>query len=174
MRTGARFPEPVIYPPLEDLRARDDLVLPGRSEIINFTCYRSGYSILSLDESIEEKYAYATIMGVVSTLDEGIADRILAARRITLSSWASRYAKDKLITELVIADLGVDPRRMRAEPVYIHWASDAVFSRSVPQEILALYEKYSEGVQSSGADIQRRDAVPAIGNSFHGSTSLIS
>ncbi len=156
MHAGSSFPKPVMYPPLENLRGRDDLVMPGRSEIINFTRYRDGYSILSLDESIEEKYEYATIMGVVSTLDESIADRILTARGIALSSWANRYAKDKHIVDLIVADLDVDPRRMRAEPIYIDWDGAAVFSRTVPPEILALYESYGEDVQSLLVDIQRR------------------
>jgi hypothetical protein len=156
MRMGASFPEPVIYPLLADLRGRDDLVMPGRSEIINLTCYRDGYTILSLDESLEEKYAYATIMGVVSTLDESIADRILAARGIALSTWASRYTKDKHIVEFIVGDLDLDPCRMRAEPIYVDWDGTAAFSRSVPPEVLARYEIHSKDVQPPAADIQRR------------------
>ncbi|MFA9455047.1 MAG: putative glycoside hydrolase [Candidatus Aminicenantaceae bacterium] len=157
-RAGTRFAQPVIYPSLEDLRDRDNLVWVGQTQVINYTCYGEGYSILSLDESIHGgKYEYATIMGVVSTLDEAISDRILTLRGITFSTWANRYAKDKSIVELIIGDLEVDPCRMRAEPIYIDWEGGAIFSRSVPPEILALYESQGQEVRSSSAqDIQRR------------------
>jgi hypothetical protein len=162
MSLGRRFPEPVLYPPLEELRARDDLVMPGRSEIVNFTCYGGGYTILSLDESSGERYEYATIMGVASTLDESIVDRILRARGITLSTWASRYTKDKHLVDLIVADLDADPRRMCAEPIYIDWEGEAVFSRTVPEEALALYESHSGGVGSPAVDTQRRGGRSGI------------
>jgi len=164
-RAGTRFARPVIYPSLEDLRGRGDLVWAGQTQVINYTCYGGGYSILSLDESIDGgKYEYATIMGVVSSLDEAITDRILTVRGIAFSTWANRYAKDKHIAELIIGDLDVDPRRMRAEPIYIDWNDGAVFSRSVPPEILALYESHGQEVRSSSAqDIQRRSALNCRG-----------
>ncbi|MGB2906715.1 MAG: putative glycoside hydrolase [Candidatus Aminicenantaceae bacterium] len=157
-RAGTRFAQPVIYPSLEDLRDRDNLVWVGQTQVINYTCYGEGYSILSLDEAIHGgKYAYATIMGVVSTLDEAISDRILTVRGIAFSTWANRYAKDKSIVDLIIGDLNVDPCRMRAEPIYIDWEGGAIFSRSVPPAILALYESQGQEVRSSSAqDIQRR------------------
>ena len=162
MRMGASFPEPVIYPPLADLRGRADLIMTGRSEIINLTCYRDGYTILSLDESREVKYAYATLMGVVSTLDESIVDRILAVHGITLSTWANRYTKDKHIVELIVADLDLDPRRMRAEPIFVDWDGAAVFSRSVPPAALALYKSHNEDSPSPSVDIQRRSPRAGI------------
>jgi hypothetical protein len=157
-RTGMHFPPPEIYPSLEELRARDDLVWEGQTQVINYTCYGEGFSILSLDESLDGcTYEYATIMGVVSTLDEAVSDRILTKRGITLPTWVNRYAKDMRIAELVLGDLAADPRRMRPEPIFIDWENEAVFSRSVPQEILVRYESQGEDSRPPLVDnIQRK------------------
>ncbi len=161
-RAGTPFPLPESYPSLEDLKARNDLVWTGHTQVINYTCYAAGCSILSLDESPDGgKYEYATIMGVVSTLDEAVSDRILATRGIALSAWANRYAKDTRIADLVLSDLDIDPRRMRTEPIYVDWEGIAVFSRSVPPEILARYVSQGEGIGTSSAQvIQRRGERP--------------
>jgi len=84
--------------------------LPGQTKIINHTCYRQGYSILSLDNSVaDEKHKYTTISGVVSSLDESIIDRILTKRSCPFTLWTSRRAKLMRITNLIIQDLGIDP-----------------------------------------------------------------
>ncbi len=143
---GTPFPEPEFYPLLEDLRKQDDLVVPGRTRIINHTNYREGYSIISLDDSIEgEKNEFATIIGVLSTLDESIIDRILINRELAFSHWTSRYTKVKHITNLITKDLDADPCRMRPAPIYIDWEDECIFTRSIPLERLELYKTHNEG-----------------------------
>ncbi|MDH4218226.1 MAG: putative glycoside hydrolase [Candidatus Aminicenantes bacterium] len=143
---GTPFPEPEFYPLLEDLRKQDDLVVPGRTRIINHTSYGEGYSIISLDDSIEgEKNEFATIMGVLSTLDESIIDRILISRELAFSHWTSRYTKVKHITNLITKDLDADPCRMRPAPIYIDWEDECIFTRSIPLERLELYKTHNEG-----------------------------
>jgi hypothetical protein len=143
---GTPFLEPEFYPLLEDLRKQDDLVVPGRTRIINHTSYREGYSIISLDDSIEgEKNEFATIMGVLSTLDESIIDRILISRELAFSHWTSRYTKVKHITNLITKDLDADPCRMRPAPIYIDWEDECIFTRSIPLERLELYKTHNEG-----------------------------
>ena len=138
--TGRELLEPEFYPPLKDLRARADLIESGRNRIINFTSYRDGYSILSLDESVgNEKNHYATLLDIVSTLDEGIVDRILTDRGIAFSSWTNRTAKDSYISNLIIQDLDVDPRRMQPDPIYVEWDGDSMFTRAIPQDRLERY-----------------------------------
>jgi len=146
--SGRELPEPEFYPPLKDLRGRSDLVELGRIRIINFTSYQDGYSILSLDEAVgNEKNHYGTLMDIVSTLDESIVDRILTDRGIEFSRWTSRPAKDTHISNLIIQDLDVDPRRMRPDPIYVEWDGDSVFTRAVPLDRLDRYLSQQRDLQ---------------------------
>ena len=147
-RTGTSFPEPEFYPPLEDLKDRIDLIMPGETKIINHTCYQDGYSILSLDDSVaDKKNKYSTISGVVLTLDEGIVDRILTAREFKFNLWTSHRTKIMHVTNLIIHDLDIDPQRMNPFPIYIAWNSDCVFSKSIPPDRLELYLTHNEESQ---------------------------
>jgi hypothetical protein len=164
-RLGTPFPKPQFYPPLEELKDRNNLILPGQTKIINHTCYYEGYSILSLDDSVVgEKHKFSTISGVISTLDEGIIDQILTARKLDFNLWTSRRltarkldfnlwtsrrTKIMHITNLIIQDLDIDPQRMRPSPIYIEWGSDCVFTKSIPQDRLALYQNNNEEFQLS-------------------------
>jgi hypothetical protein len=148
-RLGKPFPKPQFYPTLEDLKTRDDRILSGQTRIINHSCYAEGYSILSLDDSIDgEKNKYATISGIISTMDEGIIDRILTIRNLSYSHWTNRRTKVKHITNLIIQDLDIDPQRMSPSPIYIDWNSECIFTRSIPQDRLELYLSHSEEFQS--------------------------
>lgn len=153
IRLGTQFPEPKLYLSLDELRHQDDLVMPGRTKVINYTNYREGYSIISLEESVlGVRNAYGTIINVVSTLDEGIIDCILTSREIDFSVWTSRHTKATLITRLFLKDLGANPRRMRPIPVYIDWEGENFFTRSIPKQKLALYKIFNEDLQSVIAD----------------------
>ena len=144
-RTGKSFSKPQFYPQLEDLKSRDDHVIPGKTTIINQTCYQEGYSILSLDDSAAgEKNQYATISGVVSTLDESIIDRILTSRELEFNQWTSRRAKIMHVTNLIIQDLRIDPQRMTPSPIYIEWDGDCIFKKSIPPDRLELYLSQNE------------------------------
>ena len=142
---GAPFPAPEFYPSLKDLKNREDLVLFGRTKIINKTSYRDGYSILSLDKhDPEEKNKFTTLSGVISTLDESIIDIILTVRALDFNLWTSRSTKIRHITQLIIMDLDIDPLRMNPFPIYIDWERDCYFTKSIPQERLELYLSHSE------------------------------
>ncbi len=155
IRSGNQFPQPELYPSLDELRLQDHLVMPGRAKVINYTNYREGYSIVSLEESVVgERNAYGTIINVLSTLDEGIMDCILASREIDFSIWTGRHTKATLITRLILRDLGVHPRRMRPIPIYIDWDGENFFNWSTPPQRLALYKLFNEGLQSIIADAE--------------------
>jgi hypothetical protein len=144
---GNSLPEPIFYPPLEDLRNQDDRILAGQTKIINQTSYREGFSILSLDDSADgEENDYDTITDVASTLDEGIIDRILNGRAFSFSLWTGRRTKITHITQLIIQDLSVDPYRMQPAPIYIDWENGCVFTWSVPPGRLDLYQNHIENM----------------------------
>ncbi len=150
IHTGVRFPKPEFYPSLEDLRNRNDLVIPGRTRIINHTCYREGFSIISLDDAMQgEKNGYTTITDVVSTLDESVIDRILIGRKIDFSQWTNLRTKVKHITELIIRDLDADPYRMHPAPIYIDWDGACVFTGLVPPERSELYQSHIADLQNT-------------------------
>jgi hypothetical protein len=149
IRAGVQFPKPEFYPSIKELRNHDDLVVYGPKKIINHTCYSEGYSIVSLDDSIQdEKHRYTTITDVASTLDESIIDRILASRNVDFSAWTSRRTKVLHITDLIIKDLEANPRCMHPAPIYIDWDGDCVFTESIPLEISALYQNHNEDPQN--------------------------
>jgi hypothetical protein len=153
---GIQFPGPEFYPPLDELRNRADLVAAGRTKIVNHTCYSEGYSIISLDETVDgEKAEYTTIIDVVSTLDEGIIDQILSHRGLAFSQWTSRYTKSMHITNLIIQDLHADPRRMRPSPIYVDWDSKNIFTRSIPPERLEHYQNHVEELKTVISGSQR-------------------
>ena len=140
--SGTPFPEPEFYPRLEALRKHDDLVLAGRTKIINTTCYREGYSILSLDDSAGgQKNDFATLTDVALTLDESIIDRILGGRGIAVTQWTGRSTKIAHLTNFISQDLGIDLRRMRPSPIYVDWDNGCIFSRSVPPQRLESYSR---------------------------------
>ncbi len=150
IHAGVRFPKPEFYPSLEDLRKRNDRVLPGRTRIINHTSYREGFSIISLDDALQgEKNGYATITDVASTLDESIIDKILTGRKIDFSLWTNLRTKVKHITELIIRDLDTDPRCMRPAPIYIDWDGDCVFTGLVPPERSEFYQSHNADLQNT-------------------------
>lgn len=156
IQEGTLFSEPEFYPSLEELRHKDDLITSGQKKIINHTCYRDGYSIISLDETINgEKNEYATIIDVVSTLDESIIDRILSYRGYDFSLWTNRYTKAMQITDLIIQDLDADPRRMRPSPIYIDWGRENVFTRSIPPDRFKHYRAHTEELTSVMSDSLR-------------------
>ncbi len=156
IQAGTQFPAPEFYPPLQELRNRDDLVAVGRTKIINHTCYREGYSIISLNEPVEgETNEYTTIIDVVSTLDESIIDQILSYRGLPQSLWTNRYTKAMHITELIIQDLNTDPRRMRPFPIYIDWDMENIFTRSIPPKRLEIYQSHAGELASVISESQR-------------------
>jgi len=157
IREGTQFPEPALYASLDDLRDQEDRVMTGRVRVVNYTNYQAGYSIISLDESVEgERNEYATLMTIVTTLDESIMDRILHGRNIGFSIWTSRYTKAAHITRLILKDLGANPRRMRPVPIYIDWEGESLFTRSIPEERLAVYRMHNEDLQSMDVDAVSR------------------
>lgn len=156
IRAETQFPEPEFYPTLEELRRREDLVTPGQTKIVNHTCYQGGYTTLSLDESADgEKNKYATIMDVLSTLDESIIDRILSGRGFSISAWTNRYTKATHLAGLICKDLGIDPRNMRPLPIYVDWNDDYTFTQSIPPEKWRAYQSHIRGLKSNISGLQR-------------------
>ncbi len=156
IQAGTQFPEPEFYSSLEDLRKRDDLITSGQTRIINHTCYRDGYSIISLDEPVDGgTNEYATIIDVISTLDESVIDRILSCRGFNISLWTNRFTKAMHITNLIIQDLETDPRRMRPSPIYIDWGSENIFTRSIPPERFKRYQSHAEELRYGISGSQR-------------------
>lgn len=145
---GRAFPSPEFYPPLQELRRRDDRVLSGRIEVVNHTSYSGGYSILSLDKTIPSgANDFATLLQVVSTLDEAVMDRILSQRGYTVTRWTGHNAKAAHVTQLIIQDLNLDPRKMRPFPIYVDWDGDSIFTTMIPSPRLEVYQSHREDLQ---------------------------
>jgi hypothetical protein len=153
-RLNQTFPDPEFYPPVSEISARDDRIIPGNSRVVNFTNYDKGYSIVSLEEFKKgNKATYPTLIQVLETLDEGIMDRILKTRKIPFSRSTSKYRKKLHIADLLSNDLRIDLRRLRPKPIYIDWQNGCRFTRTIPQTRLVDYRIAGESTFAKHRDV---------------------
>jgi hypothetical protein len=153
-RLNQTFPEPQFYPSLAEIASRDQRIIPGNSRVVNLTDYKNGYSIISLEKPGTHKTpAYATLIQVLETLDEGIMDHILTIRRIPFSRRTARYSKKLWLADLFCRDLQTEPRLLRPRPVYIDWSNDCRFTLAIPRERLSSYRAAGEAVFTADRDI---------------------
>ena len=122
--------------------------------MVNLTNYKQGYSIISLERpGTEKKPAYATLIQVLETLDEGIMDRILTIRQIPFSRRTAKYSKKLWLADLFCRDLQTDPHLLRPRPVYIDWHNSCRFTLTIPREPLSNYRTTGEAVFAADGDI---------------------
>jgi hypothetical protein len=153
-RLNQTFPAPQFYPPVTQIIQNDERVIPGNHRVVNFTNYKQGYSIVSLEESKNgRKSAYSTLIQVMETLDEGIMDQILATREIPVSRLTCKYNKKVRLAELLCMDLQIDPRRLRPQTIYIDWQNGCRFSQTIPEDRLINYRIAGEAVFARDQDI---------------------
>jgi hypothetical protein len=148
------FPEPQFYPSLTEIGQREQRIIPGNSRVVNLTNYKQGYSIISLEASKNRKGpAYATLIQVLETLDEGIMDHILTTRQVPFSRRTAKYAKKLWLADLLCRDLQIDPHLLRPRPIYIDWHNTCRFTRTIPPERLGSYRTANEVVFARDGDI---------------------
>jgi hypothetical protein len=150
-RMNSKFPAPIFYPAVTEIRNNNDRIVQGHTRIVNLTNYRKGYTIISLEESKNQyKSAYSTLISVLNTVDEGIMDRILRRRNIPFHKMTDKITKNMLIVNLLSKDLAIDSRRMRPMPIYIDWDNTCRFTQSVPKDGLYSYLQAARSGGSSG------------------------
>jgi len=153
-RLNQTFPAPQFYPPVTQIIQNDERVIPGNHRVVNFTNYKQGYSIVSLEESKNgRKSVYSTLIQVMETLDEGIMDQILATRKIPVSRLTCKYNKKVRLAELLCMDLQIDPRRLRPQTIYIDWQNGCRFSQTIPEDRLINYRIAGEAVFARDQDV---------------------
>jgi hypothetical protein len=153
-RLDQTFPEPQFYPSLTEISQRDQRVIPGSSRVVNLTNYKQGYSIISLEETRNKKRpAYATLIQVLETLDEGIMDQILTTRQVPFSRRTAKYSKKLWLADLLCRDLQIDPHVLRPRPIYIDWHHNCRFTQRIPRERLSSYRTAGELVFATDRDV---------------------
>ncbi|MFP4071595.1 MAG: putative glycoside hydrolase, partial [Desulfovibrionales bacterium] len=136
--------EPQLYPSLAELEAREPYLVRGNFRIVNYTDYREGFSIVSLDESKPgRRNNFATPAAMLAALDEAIIDHVLTTRNIAFTPWTTKARKQALLAGIMCADTGISPTRMRAVPIYLDWKNSCTFSLSPPPDRIALYKHLS-------------------------------
>ncbi len=141
-RSGVRLTLPKLYPALADLRSLPDCMITAAKKPVNLTCYRKGYSVVSLQPPDPASgLNAATPAGLIMTLDESILDRILTRRRIHFGPRTSKRVKAGLVARLMCRDLEADSRRMRPRQIFIDWDGDCRFSYKVPPNASASFRK---------------------------------
>ena len=129
------------------------------------TDYKQGYSIISLEASKNKKGpAYATLIQVLETLDEGIMDHILTTRQVPFSRRTAKYSKKLWLADLLCRDLEIDPRLLRPRPIYIDWHHNCRFTRSIPQERLSSYRTAGEVVFATDHKVLARVPKKPVAN----------
>ena len=154
VRLDQTFPAPQFYPSVTEIIHNDERTIPGHHRVVNFTNYKQGYSIVSLEESKNgSRCAFSTLIQVLETIDEGIMDRILATRAIPFSRLTCKYYKKVNLAELLCQDLRIDPRRLRPQAIYIDWQNGCRFTRTIPEDRLINYRIAAEAIFSKDQDI---------------------
>ncbi len=154
IRLNQVFPEPQFYPSVTEIGQNRERAIPGKSRIVNLTNYKQGYTIISLEKSAKGvRKSYSTLIQVLRTMDEGIMDRILTARKVPFSRLTRKYKKKLQLVDLLCGDLQIDPRVMRPGPIYIDWQNDSKFSHIIPQGRLSNYRLAGEAVFAKDRDI---------------------
>lgn len=161
-RSGTRLTPPKYYASLDELKNEAGRSVRGNGAVVNYTNFKSGYSILSLEASRKgQRSRYTSPAAVVGTLEEGIMDHILQSRGIAFKINANPHTKCKLISDLLCSDLGKNARRMRPQPIYIDWSQDCTFStRNIPRSRLDLFASGGrEETQQDSAEIESSEAI---------------
>jgi hypothetical protein len=154
LRLNQTFPTPQFYPPVTEIIHKDERIIPGDHRVVNFTNYKQGYSIVSLEESKNgRKGAYSTLVQVLETLDEGIMDRILATRGIPFSRRTGKYNKKISLADLLCKDLQINPRRLRPKMIYIDWQNGCRFTGKIPADRLISFRIAGEAIFARDHDI---------------------
>ena len=161
-RSGVALTRPRFYASVAELMTENDRFIHGHSTVVNFTSFKSGYSILSLEAPADgNRSRYSSPAAIVATLEESIMDHILAAREIPFKLDCEPYTKRKLLSDLLCSDLGKDARRMRPEPIYIDWAQDCTFStRGIPEPRLNKFAQVPEQApEKETASLETRESI---------------
>ena len=161
-QSGIALTKPKFYPSISELNNRNDRLTMGHSVAVNYTNYKKGYSIISLEAPKKGKRSHYAYPGaVLATFDEGIVDHILEKRSIQFNPNAEPYTKRKLLVDLLCHDLDNNAREMRPEPIYINWDENCIFStRDIPDSRLARYAAASQ--HDNQQDIAAIDVKEAI------------
>ncbi len=154
VRLNQTFPAPQFYPSVTEIIHNDERIIPGDHRVVNFTNYKQGYSIVSLEEPKNgSRHSYSTLIQVLETLDEGIIDRILATRKIPFSRLTGKNVKKVRLADLLCKDLQIDPHRLRPKPIYIDWQNGCRFTRAIPADRLVNYRIAAVAVFATDRDI---------------------
>ena len=163
-RSGIDLTKPKFYPTVSELSDRNERSTQGHSIVVNYTNYKTGYSIISLEAPKKGKRSrYTSPSAILATFDEGIVDHILKKRSIAFNPDSEPYVKRKLLSDLLCSDLGKNARRMRPEPIYIDWKRDCSFStRDIPDSRMDSY-----AAAASQKDNRQKMAALALGDAIN-------
>ena len=160
-RLNQVFAEPQFYQSITEISQNAQRVVPGKSKVVNLTNYKQGYTIISLEKSNRGTgRSYSTLIQVLGTMDEGIMDRILTARKVPFSRLTGKSRKKWLLVDLLCGDLQIDPRAMRPGPIYIDWQNDCKFTPDIPRDRLSNYRIAGKAAFAKDRDIYAKSPGP--------------
>ena len=161
-RSGTCISKPKLYPSMADLKSAGDRSIRGNRAVVNYTSFKMGYSILSLESSKNGiRSRYSSPLAILGTLEESIVDHILKTRRISFQPDVEPYSKHLLLSVLLCSDVGKDAHNMRPEPIYIDWSQKCQFStKEIPEPRLARYAQANR--QSAAQASTGRSALDVV------------
>lgn len=130
------LPHPRFYPSVAELKHRKDKIVKGHTTRVNYTNYRKGYSVLSLEKpfgNLTRNYSTPTL--AVHSLDEAILDLLLKKNNLPLNRRSGKYSKSIRIAGLLCRQINKNPREIKPQPIYVDWGGNGGFSLAVPPEV---------------------------------------
>ncbi len=165
---GTKIPQPVLYASLTDMRRQESKVVHGHSRVVNYTDYKNGFSILSLETHKKGSgVSFYTPINVLASMDEAIMDQILSKRHIRFSRTTGKYTKQAILSELLCKDLDLPAKKLQPKPIHIDWDDNCRFTtRAIPLGRKSDYVKASKQKMTASApllaEVSAKDVAAAL------------
>jgi len=126
--SGRDFSEYSFYPGIEELKKRGEKTVKGEKRVVNYTDYKNGITLISLESSSKDyKSPYSYPAAVIKTIDEAILDKILEARGETPGKYSGLYYKALKTAGYMAEETGKDLNKMRPGFITIEWGNNGRF-----------------------------------------------
>ncbi|MCP3926268.1 MAG: hypothetical protein GY714_27195 [Desulfobacterales bacterium] len=159
-RAGTNFPPLKFYPELKELLKEHERVVTGKFKVINYTNFRDGFSILSLEKSKGEiKTPFSKPVAIIQTLEEAIVDRILNRMNIKFGIHKSKYVKSLEVAKQMCRDIDKDPSKMRTFPIFIDWKNNGFFSLTIPEKFKLVWKEYKKYILVQSEQAKKRESA---------------
>jgi hypothetical protein len=135
-------------------------VVTGKFKVVNYTNFKEGFSILSLEKSKGEiKTPFSKPVAIIKTLEEAIVDKILGRMNIKIGKNQSKYVKSLEVAKQMCRDINIEPSRMRTYPIFIDWKNNGSFSLEIPEKHRFAWKQYTKYILVQSEQLKKKDSA---------------